>query len=141
MRSGGWLGAELLDEPRCRIADLRTFALPVRETLGFVAERFMACRRFGIVKTDTLDAAGRVLSDNKDPRPDIDSTRMGLEVAVALQTLYPGKIDFALSKRLIGSDDVVRRLQAGEDPRLIQQSFQEQVEAFLQTREKYLIYK
>jgi uncharacterized protein YbbC (DUF1343 family)/CubicO group peptidase (beta-lactamase class C family) len=74
-------------------------------------------------------------------REAIDATRMGLEVAVALQTLYPGKIDFSLSKRLIGSDDVVRRLQAGEDPRLIQQSFQEQVEAFLQTREKYLIYK
>jgi len=57
MRSGGWLGAELLDEPRCRIADLRTFALPVRETLGFAAERFLACRRFGIVKTNTLDKA------------------------------------------------------------------------------------
>src|SRR5260221_12999409 len=57
MRSGGWLGAELLDEPRCRIADLRTLVLPVREMLGFAAECFLACRRFGIVKTDTLDEA------------------------------------------------------------------------------------
>ena len=36
---------------------------------------------------------------------------------------------------------MIRRLQAGEDPRLIQQSFQEPLDAFLQTREKYLIYK
>src|SRR4051812_8503164 len=32
----------------------------------------------------------------------LDATRLGLELAVAVQTLYPGKIDFALSKRLIG---------------------------------------
>src|SRR5450759_3314353 len=57
MRSGGWLGAELLDEPRCRVADLGTLALPVREALGLVAERLLACRRFGIVKTDALDKA------------------------------------------------------------------------------------
>src|SRR5262249_34065789 len=44
-----------------------------------------------------------------------DSTRLGLELAAAIQQLYPGKIDFSASKRLIGSDDVIRRLQAGED--------------------------
>jgi uncharacterized protein YbbC (DUF1343 family)/CubicO group peptidase (beta-lactamase class C family) len=71
----------------------------------------------------------------------LDAPRLGLEVAVALQTLYPGKIDFALGKRLIGSDDTVRRLQAGEDPRLIQASYQDAVDAFARLREKYLIYK
>ncbi len=71
----------------------------------------------------------------------LDATRLGLELAVAVQTLYPGKIDFALSKRLIGSDDVVKRLAAGEDPRLIQQSYQEAVEAFVAKREQYLLYR
>jgi len=70
-----------------------------------------------------------------------DSVRLGLELAVALQTLYPGKIDFTLSKRLIGSDDAIRRLQTGEDPRLILQSFAESVEEFLRKREPYLIYR
>jgi hypothetical protein len=60
---------------------------------------------------------------------------------VAVQTLYPGKIDFALSKRLIGSDDVIRRLAAAEDPRVIQQSYQEALEAFVAKREQYLLYK
>jgi uncharacterized protein YbbC (DUF1343 family)/CubicO group peptidase (beta-lactamase class C family) len=71
----------------------------------------------------------------------LDSARLGLELAVAVQTLYPGKIDFALSKRLIGSDDVVKRLAAGEDPRLIQQSYQDAVAAFVTKREQYLLYK
>jgi uncharacterized protein YbbC (DUF1343 family) len=70
-----------------------------------------------------------------------DSTRLGLELAAAVQALYPGKIDFALSRRLIGSDDVIKRLSAGEDPRLIQQSYQEALEAFVAKREQYLLYR
>jgi uncharacterized protein YbbC (DUF1343 family) len=60
----------------------------------------------------------------------LDGTRLGLELAVGMQKLYPGKVDFSLSKRLIGSDDVIRRIQAAEDPRTIQQSFQDAVDAF-----------
>jgi uncharacterized protein YbbC (DUF1343 family) len=70
-----------------------------------------------------------------------DSTRLGLEIAVAMQKLYPGKIDFSVSKRLIGSDDAIRRIQAGEDPRTIQASWQDALQNFLGVREKYLIYK
>jgi len=70
-----------------------------------------------------------------------DATRLGLELGSALEKLYPGKIDFTASKRLIGSDDVIRRLQAGEDPRTIGQSFAESVGAFIQMREQYLLYR
>ena len=55
-------------------------------------------------------------------RFEIDGPRVVRRYAVGSGTgggaaqLYPGKIDFAKSKRLIGSDDVIRRLQAGEDP-------------------------
>jgi uncharacterized protein YbbC (DUF1343 family) len=71
----------------------------------------------------------------------LDSTRLGLEVAAALQQLYPGKIDFATNKRLIGSGDVIQRLAAGQDPRAIQESWQDGLAAFLAVRAKYLIYK
>ena len=74
-------------------------------------------------------------------REQLDAVRLGLEVAAALQQLYPGKIDFAGSKKLIGSDDVIRRLAAGEDPRAIQQSFADAVEAFVKLREPYLLYR
>jgi uncharacterized protein YbbC (DUF1343 family) len=70
-----------------------------------------------------------------------DSTRFGLEIAVAIQKLYPGKIDWTVDKKLIGSDDAIRRLQAGEDPRAIQQSFEDALDSFVKTRDKYLIYR
>jgi uncharacterized protein YbbC (DUF1343 family)/CubicO group peptidase (beta-lactamase class C family) len=74
-------------------------------------------------------------------RESFDSARFGLELAAALQKLYPGKIDFAAGKRLIGSDEVMRQLAAGDDPRQIQQQMQEAVDQFLKIREKYLLYK
>jgi len=70
-----------------------------------------------------------------------DSTRLGFEVAAAIEHLYPGKIDLNGGKRLIGSDDAIRRLMAGEDPRAIQQSFQDALSGFLAVREKYLLYR
>ncbi len=69
-----------------------------------------------------------------------DSTRLGLEVAAAIQKLYPGKIDFAGGAKLIGSHDAIRRLAAGEDPRTIAESFAPQVAEFAQLRAKYLLY-
>jgi uncharacterized protein YbbC (DUF1343 family) len=74
-------------------------------------------------------------------RDSLDATRLGLEVAAAVQKLYPGKIDLAGGKRLIGSDDTIHRLQAGDDPRAIQQSFQDALAAFVKTREQYLLYR
>ena len=70
-----------------------------------------------------------------------DSGRLGLELAAALGKLYPGKIDYTVSKRLIGSEDVIRRLQAGEDPRNIEQSLADALAAFVKLREPYLLYR
>ena len=71
----------------------------------------------------------------------LDSTRLGLEVAAAIAKLYPGKIDFSLDKMLIGSAEAVRQLQAGDDPRSIQQGFQNAVAAFVGMRHPYLLYR
>ena len=70
----------------------------------------------------------------------LDATRLGLELAVGIQKLYPGKVDFSLGKRLIGSDDAIRRIQSAEDPRTIQESFQEALDAFVAMRARYLLY-
>lgn len=74
-------------------------------------------------------------------REAFDSTRLGLELAGAIQKLYPGKIDFATCRRLIGSDDVIRRLAAGEDPRSILDAFRDALAGFVKMREEYLLYK
>ena len=70
----------------------------------------------------------------------LDSTRVGLELIAALEKLYPGKIDLSSGKRLIGSDEVIRRLQAGDDPRAIEQSLVDSLAAFERERTPYLLY-
>src|SRR5271157_5782584 len=70
----------------------------------------------------------------------LDATRLGLEVAAAVGKLYPGKIDLPLNKLLIGSAEALRQLQAGDDPRTIQQAFQDAVAAFAEMRRPYLLY-
>ncbi|HTT63765.1 MAG TPA: exo-beta-N-acetylmuramidase NamZ domain-containing protein [Bryobacteraceae bacterium] len=74
-------------------------------------------------------------------REDFDSARLGLEIAGALQKLYPGKIDFDANRTLIGSAEVIRELEAGDDPRDIQQKMADSVAAFIRLREKYLLYR
>jgi uncharacterized protein YbbC (DUF1343 family) len=70
----------------------------------------------------------------------LNASRLGIEIAVAIEKLYPGKIDWKLTGRLIGSDDAIRRIQATEDPRLIEESYQEAVEAFIEKRKPFLLY-
>jgi hypothetical protein len=48
---------------------------------------------------------------------------------------------FSADGKLIGSEGVVRRLMAGEDPRSIQQSLAEQVDGFVKKRAPYLLYR
>jgi uncharacterized protein YbbC (DUF1343 family) len=74
-------------------------------------------------------------------RESLDSVRLGLELAAALQKLYPGKVDFDSDKTLIGSGDVIERLKAGEDPRAIQESYRDALAAFVKLREPYLLYR
>jgi uncharacterized protein YbbC (DUF1343 family)/CubicO group peptidase (beta-lactamase class C family) len=73
-------------------------------------------------------------------REAMDAGRLGMELVAAIEKLYPGKVDFALSKRIIGSNDIIQRLKAGEDPRNLDTLMQDDVEAFLAKRAKYLLY-
>jgi uncharacterized protein YbbC (DUF1343 family)/CubicO group peptidase (beta-lactamase class C family) len=74
-------------------------------------------------------------------RESLDSVRLGLEVAAALQKLYPGKISFESNVKLIGNQTVVQALAAGDDPRSIQQNLEAPLQDFLKMREKYLLYR
>jgi uncharacterized protein YbbC (DUF1343 family) len=74
-------------------------------------------------------------------REALDAGRLGVEIASALQTLYPGRISLEANSRLIGSEALVRAIRAGEDPRTIQHTLEENLKGFLSLREKYLLYK
>ena len=69
-----------------------------------------------------------------------DSTRLGIELAAALLKLYPDKIDLSRTRRLMGNDDVIQRLTAGEDPRAIQETYRDALAAFVKLRQQYLLY-
>ena len=73
-------------------------------------------------------------------RDQLDSVRLGLEVAYALQKLYPGKIDLELSKQLIGNRKVIDALKAGDDPRVIEQNLLTDIAGFMNRRRPFLLY-
>jgi uncharacterized protein YbbC (DUF1343 family) len=73
-------------------------------------------------------------------REQVDAVRLGLEVAYALRKLYPGKIDLELSKQLIGNRKVIDALNAGEDPRIIEQNLLSDIAEFMNRRRPFLLY-
>lgn len=69
-----------------------------------------------------------------------DSTRLGIEVAAALQKLYPGKIDFEKCRYLIGNRQTIQELENGTAPSVIWTQAQEEAAAFDAQRKPYLLY-
>ena len=66
------------------------------------------------------------------------SNRLGIELALALRQLYPGKVDWQKNIRLIGSAEVAAEIAKGGDPLLTAETG---VANFRTLREKYLIYR
>ena len=87
-------------------------------------------------KDKDIDGVRFVLTD----RQAFDAVRLGLEIGVALQKLYPGKIDFAANGKLIGSAEVIAGMKAGDDPRTIQGKFDDALAGFVARRKAYLLY-
>jgi uncharacterized protein YbbC (DUF1343 family) len=55
--------------------------------------------------------------------------------------LYPNDFELEKMADLLVNQAVFEALSAGEDPRRIAEDWQEQLQAFVRTREKYLLYK
>ncbi len=73
-------------------------------------------------------------------RDSFDSTRLGIELAAALQRLFPGHIDFDKCKYLIGSHEIIADLKAGRDASFVWSKAQRQAAEFAQRRTRFLIY-
>ena len=74
-------------------------------------------------------------------REAFSSQRLGLEIAAALERLYPGKIPLEANSRLIGSREVIDALAAGSNPEEIEQLGEDKLQQFLRMRDKYLLYR
>lgn len=108
-----------------------------RELAAYLNQREIPGVRVYPTKVGNAEGVRFVLTN----RELFDSTRLGLELASAIERLYPGKLDLTLNRKLIGSDDVIERIRAGEDPRSIEQSMVDQVAAFVVRRAPYLLYR
>jgi uncharacterized protein YbbC (DUF1343 family)/CubicO group peptidase (beta-lactamase class C family) len=73
-------------------------------------------------------------------RESFDSTRLGIEVAVALQTLYPGKIDFQKCRHLIGNHRTIGEFELATDASTIWSQAQREAAEFAERRKPYLLY-
>jgi uncharacterized protein YbbC (DUF1343 family) len=73
-------------------------------------------------------------------REAFDSTRLGIELAVGLQKLFPGKIDFEKCRSLIGNHQAIQELPSGADASSIWMQAEEQASQFAERRKPYLLY-
>ncbi|HPT28711.1 MAG TPA: DUF1343 domain-containing protein, partial [Bryobacteraceae bacterium] len=74
-------------------------------------------------------------------REGFSTLRLGLEIAAALEKLYPGKIDWESNAKLIGSREAIDGIRKGTDPRNLEPRLQEAAAAFAARRAPYLLYK
>ena len=74
-------------------------------------------------------------------REAFNSARLGLEIAAAIRQLYPADLALQENRWLIGNRRVVAQLEAGEDPGLIREAGDGELQAFLKAREPYLLYR
>jgi len=69
------------------------------------------------------------------------ATRLGMELAVALGKLYPGRIAWETDRRLIGSEAVVAALAGATGVNEVIDTAEAGVSRFAALREKYLLYR
>lgn len=73
-------------------------------------------------------------------RASFESMRMGIEIAAVLAKLYPSNFDVSKMIALVGNEETIRKLKAGDAPTAIVASWNVDLEAFRKMRAKYLLY-
>lgn len=73
-------------------------------------------------------------------REALDAPELGVEIAAALHTLYPGQYKVEGIDTLLVNKATLDGLRAGEDPRRIAEQWQDDLRAFEKIRAKYLLY-
>ncbi|HVC46350.1 MAG TPA: exo-beta-N-acetylmuramidase NamZ domain-containing protein [Terracidiphilus sp.] len=73
-------------------------------------------------------------------RESIDAPELGLEIAAALYRLYPHDYKLDATDGLVRNKATLDALRAGEDPRRIEEDWQDAITHFQSVRAKYLLY-
>jgi uncharacterized protein YbbC (DUF1343 family) len=88
-------------------------------------------------KGETCQGVFMIVTDRQALR----SVRLGIEVAAALYRLWPKQFQLQLAARLVGSKDIVSRIQSGEDPAAIASRYASDEARWRLLRAKYLLYQ
>jgi uncharacterized protein YbbC (DUF1343 family) len=91
----------------------------------------------GLYKGELCDGVSVVLTN----RDELQSMRMGIEIAAALSMAYPHKIEAVKMIELVGNDATIKMLAEGSDPSAIVASWNTGLEKFRKVRTKYLLYQ
>ncbi len=100
----------------------------------FVPTRFTPSA--GLHKDQLCEGIALVITD----RASLHSMLMGLEIAAALEKLYPDKFDVQRIIPLVGSQATIARLKKGDAPAAIVADWADELETFKKKRAKYLLY-
>jgi uncharacterized protein YbbC (DUF1343 family) len=73
-------------------------------------------------------------------RETFSAVRLGLELAFALQRLYPGKLDIEKCRLSIANRKVMDAMKAGTDPSTIELHLQSDLDAYAARRKPFLLY-
>jgi uncharacterized protein YbbC (DUF1343 family)/CubicO group peptidase (beta-lactamase class C family) len=71
----------------------------------------------------------------------LDAPELGIELAAALQKLYPQQFHIEKMIDILGNRNVYEEITRGDDPHGIDLNWQDDLHRFEQIREKYLLYK
>ncbi len=113
---------------------------------AYLNKRMVPGTRFhGVeVKPTSSNFAGKMIPGVRmivTDREGFSSLRLGLEIAAAIEKLYPGKIDWEANARLIGNREAIEGIRKGVDPRILESRLQEAAARFALHRVQYLLYK
>lgn len=90
----------------------------------------------GMYKGQACQGIDLVITD----RASLNPMLMGLEIAAALNKLYPAHFSLDKMIELVGNADTIAKLKSGESPTRIVWDWQDDINRFCEMRAKYLIY-
>ena len=105
------------------------------EGVRFVPIKFTP--RASVFKGEECSGVNVIITDRASFRP----VRVGLEIAVALRKLYPQEWQAEKYARLLANGDSLERIKRGDAPEEIERTWQDDLEKFRRTRERFLIYR
>jgi uncharacterized protein YbbC (DUF1343 family)/CubicO group peptidase (beta-lactamase class C family) len=89
-----------------------------------------------VFKGKEIEGVRFVITD----REALNAVRLGLELAYALNRLYPGKLDVEKDRLLIGNRKALDAMKAGAEPAAVERQWAADLAAYLDRRKPFLLY-